>query len=138
MLLIENYIKEFCIFKLPEIPTNSFLINFFNYLFIPECEVGVKSGSLKNLLKLTPVIMTCLIMMVVAMTWGFLDPTLEPHLRKVSQLSVRNSREIIFFHREDNVLSFPEEQAIGERQEPVHFVVYLKCLNFCPSFPNYI
>ncbi|KAJ8920986.1 hypothetical protein NQ315_015781 [Exocentrus adspersus] len=47
-----------------------------------KCEVGVKSGSLKNLLKLPPVIITCLIMMIVAMTWGFLDPTLEPHLRK--------------------------------------------------------
>ncbi|KAJ8978906.1 hypothetical protein NQ317_008885 [Molorchus minor] len=54
-----------------------------------KCEVGTKSGSLTNLLKLPPVIMTCFIMIVVAMTWGFLDPTLEPHLRKF-QLSPGN------------------------------------------------
>ncbi|XP_049821942.1 MFS-type transporter SLC18B1-like [Aethina tumida] len=47
-----------------------------------KCSLDVKTGSLLNLLKLPPVIFTCLIMVIVAMTWGFLDPTLEPHLRK--------------------------------------------------------
>ncbi|CAH1186556.1 unnamed protein product [Phyllotreta striolata] len=40
------------------------------------------SGSLTSLLKLTPIMMTCFIMVVVSMTWGFLDPILEPHLSK--------------------------------------------------------
>lgn len=71
------------------------LKNIYKYLFVSECEVGVKSGSLKNLLKLTPVIMTSLIMMVVAMTWGFLDPTLEPHLRKVSYILVDDSNNFL-------------------------------------------
>ncbi|KAG5892968.1 hypothetical protein JTB14_015013 [Gonioctena quinquepunctata] len=56
-----------------------------NICVLPACEkfaVGQRSGSLTSLLKLTPVVMTCFIMVVVSMTWGFLDPTLEPHLRK--------------------------------------------------------
>ncbi|CAH1183607.1 unnamed protein product [Phaedon cochleariae] len=47
-----------------------------------KCPIGTKSGSLTSVLRLTPVIITCFIMVVVSMTWGFLDPTLEPYLRK--------------------------------------------------------
>lgn len=50
---------------------------------IVECDTETKSGSLLSLLKLPPVMMICAMMIVISMTWGFLDPTLEPHLRKV-------------------------------------------------------
>ncbi|XP_028131400.1 MFS-type transporter SLC18B1 isoform X1 [Diabrotica virgifera virgifera] len=57
-------------------------------LFILEkpqkTKIESKSGSLTSLLKLTPIMMTCFIMIVVSMTWGFLDPTLEPHFSKFS------------------------------------------------------
>ncbi|XP_076257050.1 MFS-type transporter SLC18B1-like isoform X1 [Rhynchophorus ferrugineus] len=41
-----------------------------------------KSGSLMNLLKLPSVLITCLITIITSMTNSYLDPTLEPHLRK--------------------------------------------------------
>lgn len=41
-----------------------------------------KSGSLLTLLRLPPVFVTCLITIVMAMSASYLDPTLEPHLRK--------------------------------------------------------
>lgn len=47
-----------------------------------KCNLDGNSGSLTSLLKLTPIMMTCFVMVVVSMTWGFLDPTLEPHLIK--------------------------------------------------------
>ncbi|CAH0557000.1 unnamed protein product [Brassicogethes aeneus] len=58
-----------------------------NMWLLPEsdkCSLDVKTGSLLNLLKLPSVIFTCIMMMIISMTWGFLDPTLEPHLRKFS------------------------------------------------------
>ncbi|CAH1102647.1 unnamed protein product [Psylliodes chrysocephalus] len=51
-------------------------------LFDVKCNLDGNSGSLTSLLKLTPIMMTCFVMVVVSMTWGFLDPTLEPHLIK--------------------------------------------------------
>ncbi|KAI4464407.1 mfs-type transporter slc18b1-like protein [Holotrichia oblita] len=45
-------------------------------------KLEVKAGSFRNILKLPSVIITCLVVIVVSATWGFLDPTLEPHLRK--------------------------------------------------------
>ncbi|CAG7818533.1 unnamed protein product, partial [Allacma fusca] len=35
-----------------------------------------------KLIKLPPVIVVCAVIVVVSNTWGFLDPTLEPHLRE--------------------------------------------------------
>lgn len=52
-----------------------------------KLKIDANSGSLTSLLKLTPIMMTCFIMIVVSMTWGFLDPTLEPHLSKKFSLS---------------------------------------------------
>nr|XP_023024252.1 MFS-type transporter SLC18B1-like [Leptinotarsa decemlineata] len=63
-----------------------------NMCLVPKCEkisVDKNSGSITNLLQLPPVITTCFIMVTASMTWGFLDPTLEPHLRKF-QLSATN------------------------------------------------
>ncbi|KAK9738924.1 Major Facilitator Superfamily [Popillia japonica] len=56
-----------------------------NLYVLPSSEdykLEVKAGSFKNILKLPSVIITCLVVIVVSATWGFLDPTLEPHLRK--------------------------------------------------------
>lgn len=41
-----------------------------------------RGGSLLSLLRLPPVFLTCLITVVMAMSASYLDPTLEPHLRK--------------------------------------------------------
>lgn len=48
----------------------------------PEKNEVEKSGSLMNLLKLPSVLITCIILIVTAMTCSYLDPTLEPHMRK--------------------------------------------------------
>lgn len=56
---------------------------FFSYL---ECAMNVKSGSFRSILKIPSVIVTCFIIALVSTTWAFLDPTLEPHLRHVSDL----------------------------------------------------
>ncbi|RZC41028.1 MFS-type transporter SLC18B1-like [Asbolus verrucosus] len=56
-----------------------------NVYLLPSSEkhaMETKSGSFTKLMKLTPVVVTCFIIVVIAMTWSFLDPTLEPHLRK--------------------------------------------------------
>ncbi|KAL3281188.1 hypothetical protein HHI36_004405 [Cryptolaemus montrouzieri] len=47
-----------------------------------EYTVERKAGSFTKLLSLPSVLVTCVILVVVAATWGFLDPTLEPHLRQ--------------------------------------------------------
>ncbi|GJQ84861.1 hypothetical protein Trydic_g481 [Trypoxylus dichotomus] len=47
-----------------------------------DFKLEVKAGSFGNILKLPSVIITCSVVIVVSATWGFLDPTLEPHLRK--------------------------------------------------------
>ncbi|GLV39155.1 hypothetical protein CBL_06206 [Carabus blaptoides fortunei] len=41
-----------------------------------------KSGSIIQLIKIPGVIITGLVIMTVSITWSFLDPTLEPHLRQ--------------------------------------------------------
>ncbi|XP_025834587.1 MFS-type transporter SLC18B1 isoform X2 [Agrilus planipennis] len=43
-----------------------------------------KEVSFRNTLKIPSVLITCFIIIVVAITWSFLEPTLEPHLRKFS------------------------------------------------------
>ncbi|KAK9879737.1 hypothetical protein WA026_006797 [Henosepilachna vigintioctopunctata] len=56
-----------------------------NIYLIPSFEkytIERKGGSFTKLLQLPSVLVTCLILVVVAATWGFLDPTLEPHLRQ--------------------------------------------------------
>lgn len=40
------------------------------------------SGTLLSLVRLPPVLITCVITTLAAMSQSFLDPTLEPHLRK--------------------------------------------------------
>lgn len=59
-------------------------INFF--LLPAESGFGVNqsSGSLWQLLKVPSVLVTGLVVVVGSNTWGFLDPTLEPHLRQFS------------------------------------------------------
>ncbi|XP_044751542.1 MFS-type transporter SLC18B1-like [Coccinella septempunctata] len=55
-----------------------------NIYLLPKLEkftMEQKAGSFTKLLRLPSVLVTCLILVVVAATWGFLDPTLEPHLR---------------------------------------------------------
>ncbi|XP_017769285.1 PREDICTED: MFS-type transporter SLC18B1-like [Nicrophorus vespilloides] len=54
-----------------------------------ECNVNMKSGSFRSILKIPSVIVTCFIIALVSTTWGFLDPTLEPHLRQYN-LSASN------------------------------------------------
>ncbi|XP_069676364.1 MFS-type transporter SLC18B1-like [Periplaneta americana] len=46
------------------------------------CNVEKKSGSLLELIQIPSVIMISLVIVVISNTWGFLDPTLEPHLRE--------------------------------------------------------
>ncbi|XP_030765436.1 MFS-type transporter SLC18B1-like isoform X3 [Sitophilus oryzae] len=60
------------------------LIAFLNIYLLanPEKNDLEKSGSLLNLLKLPSVLITCLIIIISSMTSSFLEPTLEPHLRK--------------------------------------------------------
>jgi hypothetical protein len=42
-----------------------------------------KTGSLIDLIQIPSVIMISIVIVVISNTWGFLDPTLEPHLREV-------------------------------------------------------
>lgn len=42
-----------------------------------------KSASIWKLIKVPAVIVTGLTVVIVSNVWGFLDPTLEPHLRQV-------------------------------------------------------
>ncbi|XP_034234198.1 MFS-type transporter SLC18B1-like [Thrips palmi] len=56
-----------------------------NFCLLPaESGFGVdqSSGSLWQLLKVPSVLVTGLVIVVGSNTWGFLDPTLEPHLRQ--------------------------------------------------------
>lgn len=56
-----------------------------NIYLLPAFEkytVEKKTGSFTRLLQIPTVMVTCVIVVVVAATWGFLDPTLEPHLRQ--------------------------------------------------------
>ncbi|CAG9768967.1 unnamed protein product [Ceutorhynchus assimilis] len=60
------------------------VIAFLNLFLLarPEKNQLEKSESLINLLRLPPVLVTCTLLIVTSMTISYLDPTLEPHLRK--------------------------------------------------------
>ncbi|XP_067013880.2 MFS-type transporter SLC18B1 [Anabrus simplex] len=56
-----------------------------NFCLLPAgdaCSVGKSTGSLMKLIKLPSVIIISMVIVVISNTWGFLDPTLEPHLRE--------------------------------------------------------
>ncbi|XP_049855808.1 MFS-type transporter SLC18B1-like [Schistocerca gregaria] len=56
-----------------------------NFCLLPSTGAGSinkHTGSLLHLVKLPSVIVISLVIVVVSNTWGFLDPTLEPHLRE--------------------------------------------------------
>nr|CAD7394226.1 unnamed protein product [Timema cristinae] len=56
-----------------------------NFLLLPCSDVdidGKKSGSLLELIQVPSVVMISLVIVVISNIWGFLDPTLEPHLRQ--------------------------------------------------------
>ncbi|PSN30862.1 hypothetical protein C0J52_20666 [Blattella germanica] len=56
-----------------------------NFCLLPPgdaCNMEKKIGSLLELIQIPSVIMISLVIVVVSNTWGFLDPTLEPHLRE--------------------------------------------------------
>lgn len=58
--------------------------------FKSDFVVGRKEdSSVLGLVKVPAVIMTGLVVVVVSSTWGFLDPTLEPHLRQVCEYKIR-------------------------------------------------
>lgn len=46
------------------------------------CNMEKKTGSLLELIQVPSVIMISLVIVVISNIWGFLDPTLEPHLRE--------------------------------------------------------
>ena len=48
----------------------------------PENEAE-SSGSMLKLLRIFPVILMSLVIVVLSITWIFIDPILEPHLRQV-------------------------------------------------------
>lgn len=56
-----------------------------NFCLLPPgdaCNMEKKSGSLRELIQVPSVIMISLVVVVISNIWGFLDPTLEPHLRE--------------------------------------------------------
>lgn len=58
-----------------------------HFILLPllvACNMEKKSGSLLELMQVPSVIMISLVVVVISNIWGFLDPTLEPHLREVS------------------------------------------------------
>ena len=61
------------------IPLNLYLLPATDFEDHTPPEVGTW-----KLIKLPPVIVVSIVIIVVSNTWGFLDPTLEPHLREVS------------------------------------------------------
>ncbi|KAK3913393.1 MFS-type transporter SLC18B1 [Frankliniella fusca] len=76
-------------FGLPFYSLGVFMVIFvpINFCLLPsESGFGVNhtSGSLWQLLKVPSVMVTGLVIVVGSNTWGFLDPTLEPHLRQFS------------------------------------------------------
>lgn len=44
-----------------------------------------KSGSMLELISIPAVVVTSSVIVVTSITWAFLDPTLEPHLRQVTK-----------------------------------------------------
>lgn len=62
-------------------------IRAFHFILLPllvACNMEKKTGSLLELIQVPSVIMISLVVVVISNIWGFLDPTLEPHLREVS------------------------------------------------------
>lgn len=58
-----------------------------HFILLPlliACNMEKKTGSLLELMQVPSVIMISLVVVVISNIWGFLDPTLEPHLREVS------------------------------------------------------
>ncbi|KAL3281190.1 hypothetical protein HHI36_004407 [Cryptolaemus montrouzieri] len=56
-----------------------------NFAFLPsveECNMSNKSTSFFKLIKIKEVVVIGLVVVFASSTWSFLDPTLEPHLRK--------------------------------------------------------
>ncbi|GLG93155.1 Vesicular acetylcholine transporter [Gryllus bimaculatus] len=56
-----------------------------NFCLLPAGDassLNKSSGSLSQLLRLPSVIIISMVIVVASNTWGFLDPTLEPHLRE--------------------------------------------------------
>jgi MFS family permease len=61
------------------------LYKFEDNFFLSHLDVQrPKSGSILEVLRVPSVIVIGLVVIVSAANWGFLDPTLEPHLRQVS------------------------------------------------------
>jgi hypothetical protein len=56
----------------------------FHTVSFVACNMEKKTGSLLELMQVPSVIMISLVVVVISNIWGFLDPTLEPHLREVS------------------------------------------------------
>lgn len=54
---------------------------------ISDTRVDNKSGSMLQLMGIPAVMVTASVIVMTSITWGFLDPTLEPHLRQVSKLT---------------------------------------------------
>lgn len=48
-----------------------------------DTDQSQKHGGMMKLLKLPSILVLCIVIVIVSNTWGFLDPTLEPHLREV-------------------------------------------------------
>lgn len=57
-------------------------INVFYSFFVAQPSTKA-DGSFRRLIKVPHILIVCAIIVVVSLTWSFLDPTLEPHLRKV-------------------------------------------------------
>lgn len=57
-----------------------------------------KSGSFFKILKEPSVIVIGLVLVANSSVWGFLDPTLEPHLRQVRNFNCPNTSEGIVFN----------------------------------------
>ncbi|KAF4521169.1 hypothetical protein B566_EDAN011619 [Ephemera danica] len=56
-----------------------------NFYLLPSAQtgaVGAKPGSILSVLRVPSVVIIGLVVIVSANNWGFLDPTLEPHLRQ--------------------------------------------------------
>lgn len=58
-----------------------------NMILMPKIESqpsNTTDGSFRAIIKIPQILIVCAIIVVVSITWSFLDPTLEPHLRKVN------------------------------------------------------
>lgn len=86
-------------YLLPVISGNTKFLSFNRLLQepIPECNVADKATSLSRLMKVPAVIVTGMVVVVISTTWSFLDPTLEPHLRQVSQFPASKTPSLVQF-----------------------------------------